>query len=82
MNDTLALPENERNSETDDEATGTGSSMGTSQHEDPIPDEYTPTSVVWRDDLTADSVTRLIRCHNLPEGVLSDVQNFQQVFSQ
>jgi hypothetical protein len=48
----------------------------------PIDELAYPTNTIRRGDLTVDEVTHLIQHHNLPEGTVSDVQNFQRVFSQ
>ena len=41
-----------------------------------------PPNTIQHGNLTVDNVTRLIQRHGLPEAVVSDVQNFQQVFFQ
>lgn len=69
LNDTPGPPENKG---TDDERNDTI----VPQHEDPPPDNS-----ARPDNLTVDIVTRLIRRHNLPEGVSSEVRDFQRVFS-
>lgn len=82
MDDTQSLPENEGIDGSDDETAG--NDTNTVRREDPTIDEVTRfavTSTIRRGDLTVDEVTRLIQRHNLPEGIVSDVQTFQRVFS-
>jgi len=81
MDDTPSLPENEGNYGSDDEAAG--NDANTTRREDLAIDEAarrTVTNTVRREDLT--DVARLIQRYNLPEGIMSDVQVFQRVFSR
>jgi hypothetical protein len=78
MNDPPNPQENERNDGTE-EATEIDTSMA--QNEDATRNEFTRShNTIRRDGFTVDDVTRFIHRHNLPEGVVSDVQNFQRVF--
>jgi hypothetical protein len=80
MGDAPSPPENEGNNGSDDE--GVGSDTDTTQREGRTIDQLASTiNTVRQGDLTVGEVTRLIQRYNLPEGVVSDVQAFQQVFS-
>lgn len=80
MGDAPSPPENEGNNGSDDE--GVGSDTDATQREGRAIDQVTSTTNTARQgDLTVGEVTRLIQRYNLPEGVVSDVQAFQQVFS-
>jgi hypothetical protein len=76
MNEARDLQENEENNRSEDEAiennTGTAANEATR-----------PANIArYGPDLTIDDVTRLVQHHNLPEAVVSDIRNFQQVFSK
>ena len=73
-------PENDGNDGTNDEATESGASAP--QPEDPIPHESTDSNNTFRrDGITVNDVTHLVQHRNLPEGIVSDVRNFQRVRS-